>query len=238
MDAIDSTHSSHSSPNSIRPTDWSQDYDYNPDCRSVYDDDRHDLSETYSCPAADDCHHRNNNNNKSEDTSDAMNNSNQFNNRRNNIVSCVSDVSAANLIDQKISAIIMKNKCNNESHSYDKKYINDFRLNNSDVESQKCELKRNKSLIKRLYSGSGRCKRVPVATRLSILGKPIPCHRLKNDIDFYKERVAVYNFLSRPRGWVAIGYHVFVSLVVSFCLPSHHIFNHCRSDSVFHVVIK
>lgn len=210
----------HSSPLSLRPANESPDYDSSPDCCSVYDDYRHDLIETDSPAAANDWQHRNHTiglNNNCDDDSEVMA-SDQFNNRRNNLVMCASAVSAATLIDKKISDIIMKNKCHTESFNYDKQIVSDFKQNSSDVESQKGGLKRNKSLIKRLYSGSGRRKRLPVTTRLSILGRPIPCHRLKNDIGYYQERVAVYNFLQRPSGRVAIGYHIIVSLVVSVCL--------------------
>lgn len=37
-------------------------------------------------------------------------------------------------------------------------------------------------------------------------------------VPFYNERILVYNFLQRPTGAWAIGYHVFVSLAVVCCL--------------------
>lgn len=37
-------------------------------------------------------------------------------------------------------------------------------------------------------------------------------------ISYYNERVRVYNFLQRPAGYVAVGYHVCVSIAVIYCL--------------------
>lgn len=49
--------------------------------------------------------------------------------------------------------------------------------------------------------------------RLSILGKPLPCARVKPQ-SFMQERVRVYNFLQRPTGIVAVSYHSFVACLI------------------------
>jgi hypothetical protein len=100
--------------------------------------------------------------------------------------------------------------------------INNFTYNQTnnninDIESQKSQLRR-KSLISKLYSSNYSSRKKKPETRLSILGKPLPLHRMRNGIGFYKEKIAVYNFLHRPQGFIAIGYHLFVSCVVFVCL--------------------
>jgi hypothetical protein len=101
--------------------------------------------------------------------------------------------------------------------------INNFNYNQTnnnvyDIESQKSELRRKKSLISKLYSPNNGSRKKRAEIRLSILGKPLPSYRMKNEISFYKEKIAVYNFLHRPQGFIAVGYHLFVSCVVFVCL--------------------
>jgi hypothetical protein len=90
--------------------------------------------------------------------------------------------------------------------------------NINDIESQKPQLRRKKSVISKLYSSNYGSRKKKAEPRLSILGKPLPLHRMKNEISFYKEKIAVYNFLHRPQGFKAVGYHIFVSCVVFVCL--------------------
>lgn len=48
-------------------------------------------------------------------------------------------------------------------------------------------------------------------TRLSILGKPIP---FRKEVSFLRQRILIYNFLQRPKGFWALCYHAFVIMVI------------------------
>lgn len=205
----------HSSPKSVRlenSVNDSPDYESSVECSSVYEEDSQDIASVPSMDTAlevsDNCKHNNcfvNDSDLDEININMNNNSNSFNNYRNNL-----NLTNSNQIDPKISSLGLQNRCRQTPQTF----VNDIKQTNpSDIESQ--ELKRKKSIIYKLYSNSGH---KPVITRLSILGRPIPLNRLRNDNRFYREKVAVYNFLQRPQGFIAVGYHIFVSIVVSVCL--------------------
>lgn len=44
--------------------------------------------------------------------------------------------------------------------------------------------------------------------RMSLLGKPLNYRQSRRDAKFRKVQTRIYNFLERPAGWLAIGYHV------------------------------
>ncbi|UXI19599.1 kinetochore protein NDC80 [Sarcoptes scabiei] len=58
-------------------------------------------------------------------------------------------------------------------------------------------------------------KKLPVSERISILGKPLPARK---EMRFFRERILVYNFLQRPKGFWTISYHVFVLFIILFGL--------------------
>ena len=210
----------HSSPISVRLHNYSHEYDSTAECCSVCEEESQDLTSMDITPTpsevSDNFNHNINDNilnNKSDNNmnNNSNNNSNAFNNYRNNL-----NVSNVSPLDPKLSTIMKQSNCRSVAPVVDKQFSYDQKI--SDIESQNRELKRKKSIIFRLYSNNGSTRRKPVATRLSILGRPIPLYHMKNDINCYREKIAVYNFLSRPQGKVAIGYHLFVSVVVSLCL--------------------
>lgn len=49
-----------------------------------------------------------------------------------------------------------------------------------------------------------------VHPRLSLFGKPMPTKQRPRDQRYRKLRFQVNNFLERPRGWKALGYHMIV----------------------------
>lgn len=49
-----------------------------------------------------------------------------------------------------------------------------------------------------------------VHPRLSLFGKPMPPKQRPRDQRYRKLRFQVNNFLERPRGWKALGYHMIV----------------------------
>ncbi|KAJ6220358.1 hypothetical protein RDWZM_006170 [Blomia tropicalis] len=56
-------------------------------------------------------------------------------------------------------------------------------------------------------------RKAPVSARMSILGKPLPPSRTKQ-LMFHQERSLVYNFLQRPKGYLAYSYHALVACIV------------------------
>lgn len=111
---------------------------------------------------------------------------------------------------QRSCNIIEKNNNNGNS-------VINFGAQTNDMESQVPQhLRRKKSIFDRLYPVHNVHHKPRVNMRMSILGKPLTPHHIQ--VSFYKQKVAVYNFLQRPRGYIAIGYHVFASCVVFTCL--------------------
>ncbi|XP_054153137.1 potassium voltage-gated channel subfamily KQT member 5-like [Oppia nitens] len=167
-----------------------------------------------------------------ECTDICVNYSNHFNNittsymttiYANNNLNISNENNAINELDETLSDIILSpKKCQILSHSLNNTYLDIDKkgVNVKDIESQiKLPLNRKKSLICRLYSNNSAFNRhKKPAIRLSILGRPIPWSRSRNDTAFYKEKFDVYNFLNRPQGRTAISYHIFVSFIVFVCL--------------------
>ena len=44
--------------------------------------------------------------------------------------------------------------------------------------------------------------------RMSLLGKPLNYRQSRRDAKYRKVQTRIYNFLERPSGWFAIGYHI------------------------------
>jgi len=80
-----------------------------------------------------------------------------------------------------------------------------------DIESQTPEMETKRIYINRINSPKTRRKRL--GSSVTLFG-----NWSSNRTKFHKQKLAVYNFLQRPRGLLAIGYHVIISCVVLICL--------------------
>ncbi|XP_041362075.1 potassium voltage-gated channel subfamily KQT member 1-like [Gigantopelta aegis] len=54
--------------------------------------------------------------------------------------------------------------------------------------------------------------------RLSLLGKPLNYRQHKRDVRYRRLQTRIYNFLERPKAWLAWWYHLAVFMVVILCL--------------------
>jgi hypothetical protein len=82
----------------------------------------------------------------------------------------------------------------------------------TDIESQICENSAKMNFTNIINSPNTRRKRI--GSSFSSSGHRFSPQRTK----FYKQKFAIFNFLQRPKGVLAIGYHLLVSCVVFICL--------------------
>jgi uncharacterized membrane protein YagU involved in acid resistance len=77
---------------------------------------------------------------------------------------------------------------------------------------------RKTSLIKAIQKPYNEYNNFVNGIDLKLDRKHLPSNHLINKIGFYKQRVKVYKFLQRPDSYIAVGYHISVSIVVFICL--------------------
>lgn len=82
----------------------------------------------------------------------------------------------------------------------------------TDIESQILKNEEKINITDIINSPNTRRKRI--GSSFNSLGHRFSSQRTK----FYKQKLAVFNFLQRPKGVLAIGYHILVSCTVFICL--------------------